>query len=118
MTRADLEALDKSALVELALLQSQQIDALAARLDALERRVVRGAAPFARPEDKRKASPKRPGRKGGHKGMFRKPPPDEAVDERLEAPLNHLIRNALDHGLETPEDRRSAGKSPRSRRSP
>jgi len=50
---------------------------------------VRGAAPFARPEDKRKASPKRPGRKGGHKGMFRKPPPDEAVDERLEAPLTH-----------------------------
>ncbi|MHB8903268.1 MAG: hybrid sensor histidine kinase/response regulator, partial [Thermoguttaceae bacterium] len=26
------------------------------------------------------------------------------------APLNHLLRNALDHGLETPEQRRRAGK--------
>ncbi|MDR3622596.1 MAG: hybrid sensor histidine kinase/response regulator [Paludisphaera borealis] len=30
----------------------------------------------------------------------------------LEAPLNHLIRNALDHGLETPDDRRARGKNP------
>ena len=30
--------------------------------------------------------------------------------DRLEAPLNHLIRNALDHGIETPDERRSAGK--------
>jgi len=31
---------------------------------------------------------------------------------RKEAPLNHLIRNALDHGLEMPEERRAAGKTP------
>ena len=37
---------------------------------------------------------------------------DRDILDRLEAPLNHLIRNALDHGLETPEDRRAAGKSP------
>jgi two-component system, chemotaxis family, sensor histidine kinase and response regulator WspE len=37
---------------------------------------------------------------------------DRDILDRLEAPLNHLIRNALDHGLELPEDRRSAGKSP------
>ena len=37
---------------------------------------------------------------------------DRDILDRLEAPLNHLIRNALDHGLERPEDRRAAGKSP------
>ena len=37
---------------------------------------------------------------------------DRDILDRLEAPLNHLIRNALDHGLETPEDRRAAGKPP------
>ena len=37
---------------------------------------------------------------------------DRDILDRLEAPLNHLIRNALDHGLETPEERRAAGKPP------
>ena len=37
---------------------------------------------------------------------------DRDILDRLEAPLNHLIRNALDHGLETPDDRRAAGKPP------
>ena len=36
---------------------------------------------------------------------------DRDILDRLEAPLNHLIRNALDHGLEMPEERRAAGKS-------
>jgi two-component system, chemotaxis family, sensor histidine kinase and response regulator WspE len=36
---------------------------------------------------------------------------DRDILDRLEAPLNHLIRNALDHGLERPEDRRAAGKT-------
>ncbi len=35
---------------------------------------------------------------------------DRDILERIDAPLNHLIRNALDHGIETPEQRRSAGK--------
>jgi two-component system, chemotaxis family, sensor histidine kinase and response regulator WspE len=35
---------------------------------------------------------------------------DRDILDRLEAPLNHLIRNALDHGLESPEERRDAGK--------
>ncbi|MFZ5831607.1 MAG: hybrid sensor histidine kinase/response regulator [Planctomycetota bacterium] len=35
---------------------------------------------------------------------------DRDILERLEAPLNHLVRNALDHGLETPEQRQAAGK--------
>ena len=31
--------------------------------------------------------------------------------ERLSEPITHLVRNALAHGLETPEERRKAGKS-------
>ncbi len=37
---------------------------------------------------------------------------DRDILDRLEAPLNHLVRNALDHGLERPEERRAAGKPP------
>jgi two-component system, chemotaxis family, sensor histidine kinase and response regulator WspE len=37
---------------------------------------------------------------------------DRDILDRLEAPLNHLIRNALDHGVESPEERRAAGKPP------
>jgi len=35
---------------------------------------------------------------------------DKAVVERIADPLMHLIRNGLDHGLETPEQRLAAGK--------
>lgn len=35
---------------------------------------------------------------------------DRDILERLEAPLGHLLRNALDHGLETAEARIAAGK--------
>ena len=36
---------------------------------------------------------------------------DKTVIDALSGPLIHLVRNALDHGLETPQDRQSAGKS-------
>ena len=36
---------------------------------------------------------------------------DKTVIEELADPLTHMIRNSLDHGLETPEERREAGKS-------
>ena len=36
---------------------------------------------------------------------------DKAVVERLADPLTHLVRNALDHGLETDEERLALGKS-------
>lgn len=36
---------------------------------------------------------------------------DKTVVEKLGDPLVHLVRNSLDHGLESPEARRSAGKS-------
>ena len=35
---------------------------------------------------------------------------DREILEKLEAPLTHLLRNAVDHGLETPETRTGAGK--------
>lgn len=35
---------------------------------------------------------------------------DKTIIERLVDPLTHMIRNAVDHGLETPEDRVAAGK--------
>jgi two-component system sensor histidine kinase and response regulator WspE len=35
---------------------------------------------------------------------------DRDILERLEAPLVHLLRNAVDHGLETPAERVAAGK--------
>jgi two-component system, chemotaxis family, sensor histidine kinase and response regulator WspE len=36
---------------------------------------------------------------------------DRNILEKLEAPLGHLLRNALDHGIESPEERLAAGKS-------
>ncbi len=36
---------------------------------------------------------------------------DKTVIEKIGDPLKHLIRNSLDHGLETPEEREAAGKS-------
>jgi two-component system sensor histidine kinase and response regulator WspE len=35
---------------------------------------------------------------------------DRDILDKLEAPLSHLIRNALDHGIELPADREAAGK--------
>lgn len=35
---------------------------------------------------------------------------DRDILEKLEAPLTHLLRNAIDHGLETPEERIAAQK--------
>jgi two-component system sensor histidine kinase and response regulator WspE len=39
-------------------------------------------------------------------------PVDRDILERLESPLAHLLRNAVDHGCETPEQRQRAGKPP------
>ena len=35
---------------------------------------------------------------------------DKTVIERLTDPITHMLRNAIDHGLESPEDRLAAGK--------
>ncbi len=37
-------------------------------------------------------------------------PVDRDILEKIEAPLNHLLRNALDHGIEDPAQRQQAGK--------
>lgn len=39
-----------------------------------------------------------------------KTPADREVLEKLEAPLAHLVRNAVDHGCQTPQERTRAGK--------
>ncbi|MCC6949328.1 MAG: chemotaxis protein CheA [Bradyrhizobiaceae bacterium] len=36
---------------------------------------------------------------------------DKTIIERLSDPLTHIIRNSVDHGIESPQDRRAAGKS-------
>ncbi|MDH4228297.1 MAG: chemotaxis protein CheA [Nitrospirota bacterium] len=36
---------------------------------------------------------------------------DKSIIEKISDPLKHMVRNAVDHGLETPEERRQAGKS-------
>jgi two-component system chemotaxis sensor kinase CheA len=40
---------------------------------------------------------------------------DRTIVERLADPMIHLIRNAVDHGLETPEERLARGKPPTGR---
>ena len=35
---------------------------------------------------------------------------DKSMIEALESPINHLVRNCVDHGIETPEERKKAGK--------
>ncbi|HEY4045344.1 MAG TPA: chemotaxis protein CheA [Acidobacteriaceae bacterium] len=37
---------------------------------------------------------------------------DKSIAEELSDPLLHMVRNALDHGIEIPEERRAAGKDP------
>ena len=38
---------------------------------------------------------------------------DKTVLEKIGDPLVHLVRNAIDHGLETPDKRRAAAKATR-----
>ena len=63
----------------------QLITGLNRRVDELETQANRQAARFRVPEDKRKRTKGKPGRKRGHKPFYRKPPP--SVDEYAEAPL-------------------------------
>ncbi|EMJ85844.1 chemotaxis protein CheA [Leptospira meyeri] len=37
---------------------------------------------------------------------------DKSIIEEMYDPLVHIIRNAIDHGLETPQERKEAGKQP------
>jgi two-component system chemotaxis sensor kinase CheA len=40
---------------------------------------------------------------------------DTAIIEGIRAPLTHLVRNAVDHGIEFPDERRALGKNPEGR---
>jgi len=40
---------------------------------------------------------------------------DRTVLERMVAPLEHMLRNAVDHGIEMPDERIAAGKNPNGR---
>ncbi|MBY6209947.1 Hpt domain-containing protein [Microbulbifer agarilyticus] len=40
---------------------------------------------------------------------------DRSMLERMVAPLEHMLRNAVDHGIESPQERRDAGKPERGR---
>jgi two-component system, chemotaxis family, sensor kinase CheA len=40
---------------------------------------------------------------------------DKTILEAIKDPLTHLLRNAVDHGIETPEARQAAGKNPEGR---
>jgi len=40
---------------------------------------------------------------------------DKTIIEAIKDPLTHLVRNAVDHGIELPEDRKNAGKDPSGR---
>ncbi len=37
---------------------------------------------------------------------------DKGVIEKIVDPLNHIVRNSIDHGVESPADRKAAGKDP------
>lgn len=54
-------------------------------MEELTRQMHRQAAPFGRPEEKRKKNPKRPGRKTGHPGSYR--PTPQSVDRHVDVPL-------------------------------
>ena len=56
------------------------------RIEKLQREGHRQAAPFRRPEKKRKTDKAKPGRKKGHKPSYRKPP--ATVDEFADVPLD------------------------------
>jgi two-component system chemotaxis sensor kinase CheA len=40
---------------------------------------------------------------------------DKTIIETIKDPLTHIVRNSLDHGIETPEERLARGKSPEGR---
>jgi transposase len=64
--------------------QNRELDQLQERLDKSEREAHRQAAPFRRPERKRKETKGKPGRKAGHKGSYR---PVPVANEEAEVPL-------------------------------
>jgi transposase len=71
---------------EIALYQ-QQVVQLQQEVARLKGQTRRSAAPFAIAPDKRQTQRKRPGRRVGHPGQWRTPPPASANDEQVEVSL-------------------------------
>lgn len=78
-------------LIDIILRQAERIRQLQLSLEKLQARVdeqsgrAGGAAPFRRPEHKRKQKPLQPGRGKGHEGSFRQK--SDRVDRTVESPL-------------------------------
>ena len=94
MKRKELEKLDKATLIDLVERQAERIASLearllemAARLEEIERRAMRGAAPFSRGSGKPANERKRPGRRKGHEGFRREQPDDGTISERIDVLL-------------------------------
>jgi len=81
----DLEAVIAQQAAQIAHL-TDQLQAQGQRIAQLEQQAGRQAAPFRRPEKKRAAKPKPPGRKDGHVPARRTPP--DTITESVEAPLD------------------------------
>jgi len=73
------------ALEEALVQQGQLVSSLQQQVDELKQQAHRQAAPFRKPDDKRKDEKDKPGRKKGHPPSYRPPPP--TVDEHAEVPL-------------------------------
>jgi transposase len=67
--------------------QQQVIEKLQEQLATAQREGKRQAAPFRIAPEKRHPQPHRPGRKAGHAGAWRQPPPVQASDEHIEVRL-------------------------------
>ena len=65
--------------------QGQLVSGLEQQVVELKQEAHRQAAPFRKPEDKRKDKKDKPGRKKGHPPSYRQPPP--TADEHVEVPL-------------------------------
>lgn len=65
----------------------QQVSQLQQEVARLQEQPARSAAPFAIAAEKRKAEPKRPGRRVGHPGTWRRAPEAGTYDEQVEVPL-------------------------------
>ena len=84
--------------------KNQRILKLESLLAEAQCTAARQAAPFRLAAEKRSAAPKRPGRKGGHRGIYRPVPP--VIDEHIEVPLPSQCPHCGQCDCFTPPQRR------------
>jgi chemotaxis protein histidine kinase CheA len=81
-------------------LHEQTLELRVVPLDALFTRLLRAARELAQTQDKRV----------NFQAEGRDVRIDKTIVEQLASPLTHMVRNAIDHGIETAENRLKAGK--------